>query len=212
MDELNETLDLANDVDQSFCKIFSSDRDLRQVIVDIEKHSDCRSKAQDWARNLRFLLMIQLKDNKDLFSNKLNQGIMSTTTCPCRNVLEFRDQLNLAHRAAYIAVSYCWDRLNREWFSNFSEEPMKIIEAGISKKTSTVPPDVLHRSVAYAKHRDINWQSGLTKNVLIKMMRLRKKPAFKLGYFLSRISSPYFYSSILLWIIGWTRCFQLVFR
>ena len=34
-DDLNESLDLANDVDQSFCEIFSSDKDLRQVMVDI---------------------------------------------------------------------------------------------------------------------------------------------------------------------------------
>lgn len=156
MDELNESLDLANDVDQSFCEIFSSDSDLRQVMVDIAKHSGRRSKAQDWARNLRFLLMIQPKDNEGLCSNELHQGIISTATPPCQTVLKFGDQSNLADRAAYIAVSYCWDRSNLEWFSDLSEEPIKILEAGISKRTSTVPPDVLHRSVAYAKHRDIN--------------------------------------------------------
>lgn len=157
MDELNESLDLANDVDQSFCEIFSSDRELRQVMVDIAKHSGRRSKAQDWARNLRFLLMIQPKDNGGLHSNELRQGIISSATHPCQTILEFGDQSNLADRAAYIAVSYCWDRSNLEWFSDLSEEPIKILEAGVkSQRTSMVPPDVLHRSVAYAKHRDIN--------------------------------------------------------
>lgn len=155
MDDLNESLDLANDVDQSFCEIFSSDRDLRQVMVDIAKHSGRRSKAQDWARNLRFLLIFQSKDNEDL-CNELHKGIMSTATPPCQTVLKVGDQSSLADRAAYIAVSYCWERSNLEWFTDLSKEPIEILEAGISKRPSTVPPDVLHRSVAYAKHRDIN--------------------------------------------------------
>lgn len=156
MDELNESLDMANDIDQSFCEIFSSDGDLRQAMVDISKYSGCRSKAQDWARNLRFLLVIQPRDNEGLCSHELHQGILSTATRPCQTVLEFGDQSNLADPAAYIAVSYCWDRSNLEWFSNLSKGPIKILEADIGKRISTVPPDVLHRSVAYAKHRDIN--------------------------------------------------------
>ena len=146
---------MANDIDQSFCEIFSSDRDLRQVMVDIAKHSSRRSEAQDWARNLRLLLIFQSKDNEDL-CNELPKGIISTPTSPCQTVLRVGDQLSLADRAAYIAVSYCWQRSNLEWFTDLSEEPIEIVEAGIGKRPSIAPLDVLRRSVAYAKHRDIN--------------------------------------------------------
>lgn len=155
MDDLDKSLDLANDTDQSFCEIFSSDRDLRQAMVDIAKQSGRRSKAQDWARNLRFLLIPRSEDNEGL-CNELPKGIVSTATSPCQTVLKVGDQSSLADRAAYIAVSYCWERPDVEWFTDLIEEPIEILEAGIGKRPSTVPPDVLHRSVAYAKHRGIN--------------------------------------------------------
>lgn len=155
MDDLQESLDLANDIDQSFCEKFPLDGDLRQVMVDIAKHSGRRYKAQDWARNLRFLLILQSKDIEGLY-NELPKGITPTAATPCQTVLKVGDQLSLTDPAAYIAVSYCWERSNLEWFTDHIEKPIEILEAGIGKRPSVVPPDVLHRSIAYAKHQDIN--------------------------------------------------------
>ncbi len=81
---------------------------------------------------------------------------MSTATSASQTLLILGDQSSLADSAAYIAVSYFWQRPNLEWFTDRIEQPIPIFQAGVGKRPSTVPPDVLHRSVAYAKHRDIN--------------------------------------------------------
>lgn len=155
MDDLNESSERANDIDQSFCTIFSSGKDLREVMVDIAKHSGSRNKAQDWARSLRFLMIPQSRDDESL-CNKLPIGVVSTATSPSQTLLRIGNQSSLADPADYIAVSYCWERSNVEWFTDGIEQPIEVHEADIGKRPSTVPLDVLHRSVSYAKHRNIN--------------------------------------------------------
>ena len=67
----------------------------------------------------------------------------------------------LADPGAYVAVLYCWNRQQDQWLVTLDDKklpPIKILKEGTSTSTrlSMMPPDVVHRAIAYAKERKIN--------------------------------------------------------
>ncbi|MCJ1464062.1 hypothetical protein MMC07_002673 [Pseudocyphellaria aurata] len=160
------SLNDVSDINRSFRDIFPSQETMRQQIVEIAKYSSRRSSARDWVSKMRFLTMRQSEDEKISYhQSSIVEGVVAPATFPASllpatspsgAVLELTDGSILADPAAYIAVSYCWNRENVEWFTGDIETPIEILQKDIGKRPRHVNPDVLHRSLAYAKHRGVN--------------------------------------------------------
>lgn len=165
MEDPKQSLNPVNDINLRFGDIFPSQEIMRQQMVEIAKYSSRRSQAQDWVSKMRFLTM-QSEDEKNSYrESSVVQGVItpaavpessSPAASPSRVVLKLADRSILADPAAYIAVSYCWNRVNVEWFTGDIEVPMEVLRQDIGRRPSHVPPDVLHRSLAYATHRGVN--------------------------------------------------------
>ena len=155
-----------NDISHTFQDIFPSQESMRQQMLEIAKYSSCRSQAQDWISKMRFLILHQSKAAVISSHQSSVIGIAtapeafseysSLATSPSRTVLKLAGRSILAVPAGYIAVSYCWNRENVEWFTGHIEAPIEVLREDIGNRQSAVPHDVLHRSVAYARHRGIN--------------------------------------------------------
>ena len=151
-----------NDEILSFCDIHSSSADMRQKMVEIAEHAFSRSDSREWMSLLRFLVREKLEDAEQLDSNQnlterpdLSTQPMSIT-CPDRTVLKVMDRSILVDPAAYVAVSYCWNREKVDWFDAGDEPPIQVCDGGADTRSSNVPPDVLSRAVTYSKSRNIN--------------------------------------------------------
>ncbi|KAF7508461.1 hypothetical protein GJ744_009174 [Endocarpon pusillum] len=71
-------------------------------------------------------------------------------------LLKLKNCSMLADPSAYVAVSYCWNRVNVDWFDAESALPVKVVQKNCAKRPCAVPTDVIHRVLAYSKTREIN--------------------------------------------------------
>ena len=136
---------------------------MRQQMVDIARHSSRRSQAQDWVSKMRFLTMDH-PDDRTTHHHSSGESLSSVragttdslpyTKTTSQAILELADRSILANSAAYIAVSYCWNREDIEWFTE--EIKVLIKQDDVSIRPSTVPSDVLHRTLTYAEHQGVN--------------------------------------------------------
>lgn len=166
MENAGQSSNRVNDINRGFRDIFPSQESMRQQMVEIAKHSSHRSQAQYWVSKMRFLIKHQSKDTVIPYHQSSVIGSVtaptafpassSSATSPSGTVLKLADRSILTDPTAYVAVSYCWSREDAEWFTRHIEAPIEVLTDDNGKRPSTVPPDFLHRSVAYATHRDIN--------------------------------------------------------
>lgn len=154
-----------NDVDQRLRDIQASPEHLREQIVRLSKYSYRRSRARGWATKMRFLIISQLSGVEGT-SSKSESGLSEVPahlpSFSPQDATSQNDTLQLAHRStlkdasAYVAVSYCWNRSNSKWSPITSDRSLQVVCGNLSRRPSNAPSDVLYRSIAYAKARNIN--------------------------------------------------------
>lgn len=154
-----------NDINHSFREIFPSPESMREQMVEIAKHSFCRSHSQpqDWIDKMHFLIKHQSEDEViPCHESSVIENVpaLPDSSSPIASssgvVLKLVERSSLPDPAAYVAVSYCLNRENVEWYTGDIKAPIEILRKNTGKRPSTVPPDVLHRSVAYATNRGVN--------------------------------------------------------
>ncbi|MDI1493615.1 MAG: hypothetical protein OHK93_005911 [Ramalina farinacea] len=136
---------------------------MRQM-VKIAKHAFLRSDSREWMSLLRFLVREQPEDTGKLDSSNQNESPerpdLSTRSLPNigpdRTVLKVMDGSILVDPAAYVAISYCWNREKIHWFDAGDEPAIEVCNEEAGTRLGTVPPDVLSRAMTYSKSRDIN--------------------------------------------------------
>ena len=154
-----------NDVDQSLRHIQASPQHLREQIVHLSKHGYRRSRARGWATKMRFLIVNNpggIEGTSSRPESGLSKGPAHSSSLSPRNAIPHTSTLQLAHRsalkdpAAYVAVSYCWNRAHSAWSPGNDDKPLQVICENRSRRPTNAPSDVLYRSIAYAKAQNIN--------------------------------------------------------
>ena len=153
-----------NDVTSLLCHIQQSPRELRQQVVDISKHSFRRSRIRDTIDRMRFVEIIQVANDHGTLqsTSSLFEKPKSLSSQPMCHILgSDQMQLRICHRSAlrdasaYVAVSYCWNR-DLDPASTKEGPSIDILLEDLSIRQSATPPDVMHRSITYAKAHGIN--------------------------------------------------------
>ncbi|KAI4181828.1 MAG: hypothetical protein L6R41_006379, partial [Letrouitia leprolyta] len=130
---------------------------LRRLMVDISKSSFRRSHTS--VDRTRFLLIDQGAGESETSalssepSSRSSASLKSTLQGPTlecqRNQFKIGRRSSLRKASSYVAVSYCWNR-SSDQPSNDRFKPVEISCEDLSTRKSATPPDVLHRSMAYA--------------------------------------------------------------
>jgi len=154
-----------NDSHQSLCEINASPEHLREQMAHLSMYTSRRSRASGWVTKMRFLVTIQLRGvvtTPSPSEGGLSEGqAYSPLSSPHartsnKTVLQFARRSALKDPSAYVAVSYCWNREHLERFSDDSRSSAEVLCEDLSRRPSTAPIDVLHRSMAYAQAQKIN--------------------------------------------------------
>jgi Heterokaryon incompatibility protein (HET) len=122
-------------------------------MLEIAQHRASRSRSQEWVKKMRFL---ETDEHHEALAELDRSGSPSLDSSTHEIVLKQKDCSILADPSAYVAVSYCWNRANIEWFNARGARPIKVIQKNGSARLGAAPPDVLHRVLAYSAARDIN--------------------------------------------------------
>ena len=154
-----------NDIDQSLREIQPCSEHLREEMVRLSTYGYRRSRTQGWVDRMPVLVINQLSDVTPI-SSQLESGLpkvepgASSSAPHCltsdETILQLTPRSTLKDASAYVAVSYCWERDNPAWSSNESDKPLQVIGDTLSRRPINAPPDVLYRSIAYAKAQNIN--------------------------------------------------------
>lgn len=144
-----------DDTNRRFDNIFSTPEEMRQQMIDIAKYGSTRSRAKDWVRNMRVLVLedpvlpLETEESdKNLLINKI--------TGNNAKYLKLQSRQTLTKPSAYVAVSYCWNRNYVDWFTDRDNPSVQIVLEDSSIKPSNTPPDVLHRAIAFASVHSLN--------------------------------------------------------
>ena len=79
-----------------------------------------------------------------------NDFIPGTITAVNDRQLMLQNRQTLKNHSAYVAVSYCWNREKVDWFTERHSPPIQIVTENSDIKSSSTPPDVLYRAIAFA--------------------------------------------------------------
>ena len=154
-----------DDTNKAFKEIHPTPQSLRQQMIEIVRYKSQRTRARGWVSNMRFLVVdrpeqrepVQLAgDNKVLLTDKSSSSDGSVQSGLFPVCLKFGSRRSLPDPNAYVAVSYTWNREDSGWFEDLHVPPIDIVADGQPPRVSSVPPDVLHRSVIYAMHKNIS--------------------------------------------------------
>ena len=153
-----------DDTTRTFNEIHSSSQRMRQQMVDIAQHAFKRVQAQDWATQMRFLVIREPSDRTERPTTLKGRATSEPTdisqdplTSVMRNLtLELASASALVADSAYVAVSYCWNREEVDWFTDQKTLCINVVRPGDDSSPSMAPPDVLHRSVTYAIQQGVN--------------------------------------------------------
>ncbi|MCJ1428054.1 hypothetical protein MMC29_005961 [Sticta canariensis] len=153
-----------NDTHRQFNSIFSSPEEMRQRMINVAEYSSTRSRAKDWFSNMRVLV---LEDPVERTSSSIQslpaetgacvKGLVTSanTTASARH-LRFQNRQTLANPSAYVAVSYCWNRKYVQWFTERDSPSVQIMMENSKIQSTSTPPDVLHRAIAFASAHHLN--------------------------------------------------------
>ena len=154
-----------NDIDQSLLDIQASPNLLREHMVRLSNHGYRRSRVGGWVTGMHVLVIQQFSGVKTT-SSEAESGLLQVQSHPSPfspHVLTFHNSiLRLARRSAlkepsaYVAVSYCWNREHPKRAAHISDKPLEVVCENLARRPSNTPPDVLYRSMAYAKAQSIN--------------------------------------------------------
>ena len=133
-------------------------------MIDVAGYSSTRLRAKDWVRKMRVLVFEDSVERttssiqslpaetgdcvKDLFTS-------ANTPASARH-LSFQNRQTLADPSAYVAVSYCWNREYVQWFTERDSPSVQIVMENSTIQSTTTPPDVLHRALAFASAHHLN--------------------------------------------------------
>ncbi|KAL9116694.1 MAG: hypothetical protein Q9187_006780 [Circinaria calcarea] len=155
---------IKDDTIRAFNEIHSSSQRMRQQMVDIAQHAFKRAQAQDWATQMRFLVIREPSDRierpttlKGRETSEQSDTSQGPLTSVMRNLtLELASASALVAGSAYVAVSYCWNREEVDWFTDQKTLRIDVVRPGDDSSPSMVPLDVLHRSVTHAIQQGVN--------------------------------------------------------
>ena len=154
-----------NDVDRSLCDIQASPEHLREQMVVFSKNGYRRSRARGWITRMRFLILSQhcgratASPLPEIDSSEAQPHVSAFAPHlldSCGNFVYLAGRAALKDASAYVAVSYCWNREHTDWFPRDSDKPLQVICEDLSRRPSNAPSDVLYRSMAYARARNVN--------------------------------------------------------
>ena len=121
----------------SYAEIHKSPWNMRCMMLDISKYCTITPRSQSWLGKMRFLVLEQA----------YSDSMAMTLNIKGRPVLHDPSQ--------YVAISYCWSR-GAEWFDRYQRPDVKVLQVDGQTRTSSAPSDVLYRTFAYAKDRNVN--------------------------------------------------------
>lgn len=155
-----------DDTARAFRDIHSTSEHMRRKMIEISLYSSKRTETQQWTENMRFIILDWLEGGED-FKEQTNYYLkadehrffkpfnVATGSKPARLPgLKLKNRKSLADSSSYVAVSYCWNREQVEWFPD--QGPLFISEENHSLRRTKSPNDVLERAFAYAAHENIN--------------------------------------------------------
>ena len=154
-----------DDTIKPFSEIHPSPDSFRQQVMEIAKHKSRRNRARDWISNMRFLVIDEPEQStlipesiKAAPSSKERPSLFDVVNKSDNHVMQLRlkKRQELSDPNAYVAVSYTWNRENSEWFNDLHLSPVQILVHGSPLRETTIPPDVLYRSIVYALHKGIS--------------------------------------------------------
>ena len=154
-----------DDTIKAFGEIHPSPESFRQQMVEIANHKSRRNGARDWISNMRFLVIDH--PEQSILHPETVEAAPSSRQWPSLFDLvnESEDhvmQLRLKKRQemsdpnAYVAVSYTWNRENSEWLDDLHLPQVQVLVDENPPRGTTIPSDVLYRSIVYAMHRGIS--------------------------------------------------------
>ena len=154
-----------NDVDRNLRDIQASPEHLREQMVGLSNNGYRRSRARGWITRMRFLILNQPSGGETTSPKSESDSLAVqphiSTFAPhlpdsSRNFLQLARRAALKDTSAYVAVSYCWNRERKNWSPSDSDKPLQVACENLSTRPSNAPFDVLYRSMAYAKAKNVN--------------------------------------------------------
>lgn len=133
-------------------------------MINIAEYSFTRSRAKDWFSRMRVLILEDpVERTKSSFQSLAartgdvakDSFINANITAGAR-YLSIQNRQTLTNPSAYIAVSYCWDRKHVDWFTERDSPSIHIMTENSNIQSSSTPPDVLHRAIAFALNHHLN--------------------------------------------------------
>ncbi len=162
---------VGDDVGQAFSDIHRLPEDLRKQMFEISQHVRSKEGAQNWARNLHFLIQDQVDEIKGSYVVSLERGLRGHQSnsqeagCACKKLLSFANDTSLSLRLGgrndfpdcihYIAVSYCWRRKDVPELLPPTHPHAELLVDGYDTRSIRAPSTVLDRAISYAVHHDI---------------------------------------------------------
>ncbi|KAK0510166.1 hypothetical protein JMJ35_007560 [Cladonia borealis] len=156
---------MMNDVAESFLEIQASPELLREHMVRLSNHGYRRSRVGGWVAEMRVLIVHECSGVETTSSEAESRfsevqphlSPFSPHVLTSNNsILRLARRSALKEPSAYVAVSYCWHRQHSELSANISDKPFEVVCENLARRPSNTPPDVLYRSLTYAKAHNIN--------------------------------------------------------
>lgn len=164
--ELNSTsLAHKDDTARAFCDIHTTSEKMRRQMIEIASYCSPRITARQWIENMCFIVMDwfegsegfkeQINDNPKADEHRSFKPVNAFMGSKFTQLpgLKIENRESLADPSSYVAVSYCWNREQVEWYPD--QGPLVISERNSLRRTKT-PNDVLKRAIAYAAHENVN--------------------------------------------------------
>lgn len=128
-------------------------------MIDVAEYSSTRSRAKDWFSTMRVLVLEDPVDKTTSSIQSLPAGtgsFISANINPSARHLRLQNRQTLTNPSAYVAVSYCWSRKYVDWFTERDNPSIQIVRENSNIQSSSTPPDVLHRAIAFASDHHLN--------------------------------------------------------
>ena len=154
-----------NDVDRNLRDIQASPEHLREHMVGLSNNGYRRSRARGWITRMRFLILNQPSSGETTSPQSESNSLVLQPHIPTfaphlpdfsKTFLQLAGRAALKDASAYVAVSYCWNRERLNWSPSDSDKPLQVTCENLSTRPSNAPFDVLYRSMAYAKAKNVN--------------------------------------------------------